>query len=509
MPNSLDRSWTTLMESLDDNNEGAITEEDLRAVGAYSRHSTFEQAFGYDPGVEIGNAEDWGDFPEPNTGVPYLPLQSLRGGAAEIYQHYTGHLAEVSGVGVRYITGNPLTTGVTQARQFIVNWNISLESPYNTLWGVSFWRLANGGTWPSPGDAWDPDKIFPLTGPQRVSSVLAKVVNDANVWGSERSGSFMATLDPGDTIVPLLEFLGTFDSTAAIPQGTLRAFTLKVASAGPVEDDWESAPDLGTASSLWTLTAGDEIRESLASGTDLVPTGGSRQQLIILPTDQSLPTTGNYNGRFYWDEETEKLYIWKDNDWLVYSPDTPYSMPSVTTRPTTGLYEGQWVYETSTKQALLYTNESWVAFNSSARTGYRTGPVSLARVSGPEWNFTTGTVAFAKYEQGGAVVNVRIRGVYSAAGTGGFSRIDATGLPDPADSTYVGALFGQLEDASSAGGERYPLSGQVRFVTGSTNAFQLRPSTAAGELIFNSPITLATDDSLVMQFTYITNELVS
>ena len=320
MPNALDRTWASLLGGLDDNNEGAITEEDVRAIAAYARHSTFEQAFGGADSSDLADAT-WANFPAPVDSVPYLRLQTLRSVAAQVYQHYTGHLAEAANLGARYIEGTPEVDGVTQPRQFTVDWSILLESPYNTLWAVSLWRLADGGSWPGALDAWPEDEIYPLGLPTQIASSLARVEGGLNVWGAAANGSATITLNPGDTVVPVLEFLGTYDSTAAVPAGALKAFSLRLGSSGPVQGNWETTPSLGDVADLWALMRGNDMRITAAAGTDLVPTGGSRQSLVVLPTADTLPTTGNYNGRFYWDEQTGKLHVWKDTAWLAYSPD--------------------------------------------------------------------------------------------------------------------------------------------------------------------------------------------
>lgn len=451
MPNSLDRTWPNLLTALADNNEGAIIEEDLRAVAAYSRHSSFEQAF--NGGVTEMLADyGWDTYPDTVGGVQFLPLQSLRADATNAYQHYTGHLAEVAGLGVRYVEGDPATSGVTQPRQFTVSWSLGLEAPYNTVWGLSFWRMIDGGTWPGVGDAWPDDELFPLGPPAEVTSTLVKVVNDANVWGANRIGSITVTLDPGDTIVPVLEFMGTYDSTSGTPDGKLAAFTMRVASAGPVEGDWEATPSVGTAADLWAVSQGLEARQSLTAGTDLIPTGGIKQYLNVLLGADELPTTGNYNGRFYWKESTGILYVWKTDRWLEYRP-----------------------------------------------FGYTTGTISTTTANGVTFGFGAGT-GFAKWERTGSLITVRMKGNYVSA-TGGFTLIRLTGAPAPVDTGFYGWLSGQIEDFSASGAGRYPVSGQVQW-DNVNQRFDVRPSSVTSEITGTSPITFVVDDFIGMEFSY-------
>jgi hypothetical protein len=79
-------------------------------------------------------------------------------------------------------------------------------------------------------------------------------------------------------------------------------------------------------------------------------------------------------------------------------------------------------------------------------------------------------------------------------------------MPAPFDADLRAALFGQLEDASAVGAGRYPVSGLVSYTPGASPYISLRPSTDASELTATSPITLASNDSIVLQFSYITSE---
>jgi hypothetical protein len=370
MPNALDRTWSNLMAGLDDNNEGAITEEDVRAVGAYARHSSLEQAFG-EPTDDLGEAT-WGTFPAPDDNTPYLRLYTQAPLATKSYLHASGHLAQAANLGVRYTEGDPVTTGVTQARQISLTWAISIESPYDTLWGLSFWRLVDGGNWPGELDEWPEDEIYPLAQPQAVRTLWARQEELGNVWGAVANGTIVATLNPGDTIVPVLEYYGTFDSTGASPAGNLTSFTVRASSHGPVEGDWEA-----DAADLWDLAKVSTYRQIVAGETDLNPVGGNRQQIQVVET---LPDTGLYTGLTTFLTTDNKLRIYGDGDaWNVFSPD-PWVLPSFVTRPVVDLYAGLAGYETSTGRIVWYSGTEWIEFSKDG--GYRAPGVMVRRTSG-------------------------------------------------------------------------------------------------------------------------------
>jgi hypothetical protein len=451
-----DRTWANLVAGLGDNNDGAITEEDVRAITAYARHSSFEQAF--EGQTSALDSASWGKLPDPDDNVPYLRIQSQRATAVKAYQHYTGHLAEVANLGPRYIEGDPEEDGPVQPRQFTVDWSISIETPNDIKWGVSLWRLAKDATWPGTGDVWPTTGVNAASLPVAFSSSLLKVENGVNIWGATGSGSTTLTLNPGDTIVPVLEYLGSFESTGSAPRGTIKAFTTKVTSSSPVQGNWQTTPSLGTVANLWDVTKGSSARAIAAAETDLIPTGGSRQTVRVVPPTEPLPTSGNYNGRLLWEETTGHIKAWKDGNWLTYVPST-----------------------------------------------VKTGVLTVTHISGPVWSWT-GSGEFAKFEQTGQLVQVRMRGLYSAAGSGGFSRIDIRGMPAPFDADLRAALFGQLEDASAGGAGRYPISGLVNHTPGVSPYMSLRPSSVDSELTATSPIPLASNDAIVLQFSYITSE---
>lgn len=264
MPNSLDRTWADLLDGLDDNNEGAITEEDIRAIPAHFRPSTAVQAWG-------GSAEipfmSWRRLHAPYENVYILPLNVPFATAENTYRHTTGHLSAVSS-GFRYNVGSA-DSGATQPRLFTYQWDITIKSPFDTAWAVSWWVVRDGAGWPSgTEDEWDTEQIY-LHHIEWFRSDLGAVIAGENVWHAHASGSKAVTLNPGETLVPALEFLGTYDSTAATPTLTIPRCSIQISSDGPVEGDWDGNPTSGTVAGYEAVNGDPTVREVVAANTTL------------------------------------------------------------------------------------------------------------------------------------------------------------------------------------------------------------------------------------------------
>ena len=130
-----------------------------------------------------------------------------------------------------------------QPRQVIVNWSIGLQSSFDSLWGVSWWRVPKGSTWPSGTGVWPGtatgttlDPISPL-GVSLFGSALTS--EETPRYVAPQSGSLTVTMYPGDTLVPALEYYGTLNSSGTDPQGILNSFIVKATTTGPVENTTE------------------------------------------------------------------------------------------------------------------------------------------------------------------------------------------------------------------------------------------------------------------------------
>ena len=256
-----DVTVTSLINSLGDNDVGSITEETVRSIVAYARQGSVERSTA--SVADLGTAT-WQYLPEPNDGIQYTLLNSL----ATTHLVSSGLMTgSSSAVGLIYkataLSGT--TSSPTQPRQVIVNWSIGISSNYDSLWGVSWWRVPNGSTWPTgergiwPGtgaDIYDP--ISPLGielfGSSSISTTEEKYV-------APHSGSITVTMHPGDVLVPALEYYGTINATGtADPQGTLDSFIVKATMTSPVEN--VTAPVNPIAGSE-VLSVKDEINPEL------------------------------------------------------------------------------------------------------------------------------------------------------------------------------------------------------------------------------------------------------
>lgn len=230
-PFAPDNSLEDLVTSLGDNDVGGITETTVRSIVSYARQGSVERSTA---SVSLPAAVEWQALPEPNAGIRYTLLNRL----AESYLKESGPLtAPAANTGITYevLSG---TSDNIQPRQVTVNWSIGISAEYDSLWGVSWWRVPAGSTWPTTTSAWPGgagdthDPISPL-GLSLFGSAQTSVPPIKYV--APQSGSVTVTLFPGDVLVPALEFYGTLNSTSAVPEGNLDSFVVKATMSSPVE----------------------------------------------------------------------------------------------------------------------------------------------------------------------------------------------------------------------------------------------------------------------------------
>lgn len=244
MTTAPDENVSDLIESLANNDIGSITEETVRSIVAYARQGSIERST--IPGVDLDNlpsGSTWQYLPEPNDGIQYTLLNKF----ATNYSVSSGLLTGLStDAGLIYkedILVGVTSNDVVQPRQVIVNWSIGLQSSFDSLWGVSWWRVPRGSTWPSGTGVWPGtatgatlDPISPL-GVSLFGSALTS--EETPRYVAPQSGSLTVTMYPGDTLVPALEYYGTLNSSGTDPQGILNSFIVKATTTGPVENTTE------------------------------------------------------------------------------------------------------------------------------------------------------------------------------------------------------------------------------------------------------------------------------
>lgn len=260
MTTALDRTWTALMEGLEDNNEGGITEEDVRAIAAHSRPSVALQAWG-DPGPIPSS--DWGRLHKPYDGVQALRMNSRVSAASKNYRHSTGSLS-MNTTGFTYAASD----AATQPRAFTYNWAVTVENPYDAAWGISWWVLSSEGSFPvAVEDEWDDEEVW-LHHIEFFRADFAAATSGENVWTALSTGTKTVVLKPGDTLVPVLEYYGTYDSTGGSPDATITRCAMQVVSNGPVEGDWES-PAVGSLSHFKAVNGDPSVRDTVMAHTTL------------------------------------------------------------------------------------------------------------------------------------------------------------------------------------------------------------------------------------------------
>lgn len=286
-PSVPDRSWDDLLGFLDDNNTGAIIEEDIRALAGYNRPSLYHQMMS-DSVTDLGSSSDWKALDTPYEGVRSLKLQTLFAGAPSTWRSTSGILGSSSN-GALYVTGGSPDVTPAQDRAFMFSWNIVVSSEWNHSWGITWWKLPAGTAWPVDQDSW----------PSAISPVLVALFGEPGAylssgvsrWVSSSNGGGMCTLSPGDTLVPTLDFYGTYDSTGSNPTGNMSVFNYQVAALGPTGDNEATVGDL---SALEQYGGGDLVRRQGAASTGVdVITGDQMERVLV--TD-GLPDSGLYKG---------------------------------------------------------------------------------------------------------------------------------------------------------------------------------------------------------------------
>lgn len=312
MATAPDRTWEDLLLGLDENNIGAITEEDVRALAAYSRHSRYNQTFV--DGADMDGWATWGSLPEPYTGVRWFKLQSRFASATNSYRKTSGSLASSTN-GILYSEGDAEVDGAVQDRTATYSWNVQIDSPYHNSWGISWWRLLDGGTWPAHDDTWDMDEIE-LVRVQHFTSPSPHIAEGQQVWTAHGAGQGLVDLSPGDTLVPVLEYYGSYDSTGSNPVGLLRSLTTTASLLGPTADNEVT---VGNVSARKNTAGAAGVRRAAAAGTNTAATGERSERIQFMP---ARPTTGLYpNLTVFETGAAGKLCIYSGTEWITFTRD--------------------------------------------------------------------------------------------------------------------------------------------------------------------------------------------
>lgn len=318
-----DKNWSDLITGLGDNNTGAITETDVRAIAGYFRQSTAKQVVTKAlPLQSLG----WKTLPSPEEDIRILRLQeAVQGVAGSSWSASTGALSVVAN-GVSYNIGDLNADGSTYDREFTINWSIAIESQHNTSWGISIWKLDDGATWPTgaaswpgSGATWADSGDITLEHIELFDPAYDVGASDGGTtyWTARSAGSATVRLSPGDTLVPVIEYYGTKDSgVMSSPVGDVKTYTMTVSTIGSVTDNLSNnsaqpagAPNLGAA----------PVR---ATGRSVTNTSQPGSQMETIRFMNERPSSGMYlNMTVFETKVGGKLCIYDGSAWVTFTRD--------------------------------------------------------------------------------------------------------------------------------------------------------------------------------------------
>jgi hypothetical protein len=291
-----DRSFEEVLAGLPENNIGSITPADVGAIANLAKNSTF-----HDGAATVADAAFHPLFakyvPKGATGltddIPYARLMSLNGASTINYRTQSGNLLSTDN-GVQY-SG----TGATQPRVFTYSWDIAVNSGKQSFWAVTFYYLPAGSSWPlTPQDSgtyaidanWDVVKVHysePFWSNEPVEYGLSTT---ATRWVAESSGSRTIVLEPGDTLVPVVEYwgAGTGADTVAAMDTDLVKWSLDVTTVGVAASPLPQDDD-----NYWTTVSNRAATEALLSPSSTLTTTVISRPIFIdndITDPASLPT---------------------------------------------------------------------------------------------------------------------------------------------------------------------------------------------------------------------------
>lgn len=229
MPTAPDKTWPQLLALLDDNNVGAINEEDVRSIARFARAS-----FAYAGASGVSNLGTWaGSIPATPTGTEpprYAYLMALK-------SFYRGeNYLSPSVTGFNYSGGGGATDTVAASRLVMFSWDIELFSTSLEHTAIAWWYLPSEATWPTGAKRHRIGRMYTQTawnattaGPAGIDQQFKRT---AAGYTTASSGTGMVVLNPGDQLIPLLEHYGPGGSIS----GPLLSFDLNAVTTGVVDE---------------------------------------------------------------------------------------------------------------------------------------------------------------------------------------------------------------------------------------------------------------------------------
>lgn len=337
-----DVSFSGLIDRLPDNNAGAIGPEDVRAIASHSR--SISAIVGVS---DVGNTSLYGKFnttdaaastiiEDITSGIRYAKLLSLLDvSGATKYEKYTGSVQSAVSASTTYgITYGTGTTEqpYTQSRAFQYDWDILLEGTDQSYFALTFYYLPNGTSWPTTGTGWGDLKIHHSEALYGASEV------DGDKFHSASSGSKTIVLNPGDTLVPVLEYWGSRSSSSYALSNLSGAnktgvdhFSLTISSSGVVgsDTDWDADTDYWSVSSN-RLKVVKELE--VAGSAAALPSGTYKSLSVKVGNRTSRPAT-DVAGQPYIDTEWSSgsryrgITIYNDTTGAAAGWQRPWNLP--------------------------------------------------------------------------------------------------------------------------------------------------------------------------------------
>jgi hypothetical protein len=243
-----DKTWSDLLLRLKDNNEGSITEEDVRSLARFAQTSyatASSCAAAVPSGAWVGTVPS--DFVtlDPTVTMPryYRLLSTATSPTSSVYRHSGGDYLSVDTLAFTYGGG---TGGDVAAATRLVMFSWDTELYFETLehCAIGWYYQPVASTWPTGAKRHRIGRMYSQLGWQdNTSSEATDLTNVFTVDGASSGYSVTSTgtgsivMNPGDKLIPLLEHYG--------PSGSLSVpminFDLTAYTAGVV-DAW-TPPD--------------------------------------------------------------------------------------------------------------------------------------------------------------------------------------------------------------------------------------------------------------------------
>jgi len=414
-----DRTFADVLSNLPENNVGSITPADVGAIANLAKTSTFhdgaagtgDTAFKalitrYVPAGSSGTADD----------IYHARLMDVNsattgGGGTNTYRSASGDLSGTEN-GVQY------AASTAQPRVFTYSWDLAVRSGKQSFWAVTFYYLPAGTAWPlSPTTStstvdsnWDSVKVHHSEPFWANSPVEYGPAPSTVEWVSETSGSRTVVLEPGDTVVPVVEYWGsgTAGDDPSSMDTSLIKWSLDVVSGGVAgtvpQDDaqyWETVSNRASVEALLNQT----------SSVDTAAAMTSRPIFIDDVTASQLPVTSDVlAGTTVYLTGEKRMFTYRGGgaltDWVeVANLNTAFNnrrpvvaepTSSLTTFATAGNYgAGALAYDTTDYGLKVWDGTGWLAFATRQSGGKYPRIISAATGSLPAATAVApGTVLF-------------------------------------------------------------------------------------------------------------------